>query len=52
MWALLKQSSHRGHWRTAHPHRSAGERASTALWWAVIASTCIAAVGYAVYLFQ
>jgi len=52
MWALLKPSSHRGHWRTAHAYRSAGELASTVLWWTVIAATFAAAIGYAIYLFQ
>jgi hypothetical protein len=52
MWALQKTSAHRGHWRTAHAYRSAGERASTVLWWTVIASTIIAAISYAIYLFQ
>ena len=52
MWALQKTSSHRGHWRTAHAYRSAGEHASNILWWAVIAATLVAGVGYAVYLFQ
>lgn len=51
MW-LHPSSSHRGHWRTAHAYRSPGERASNILWWAVIGSTFVAAVGYAIYLFQ
>jgi hypothetical protein len=53
MWLQqLRPSSHRGHWRTTHAYRTAGERASNILWWTVIGSTVVAAVVYGVYLFQ
>jgi cation transport regulator ChaC len=51
MSALIK-SSHRGHWRSSHTHRTTRERVGDILWWAVITSTLGAAIAYAVYLFQ
>jgi len=51
MRALLK-NTHHGHWRAPHAYRSAGERASNILWWAVIGLTLAAAIAYSVYLFQ
>ena len=52
MWALLRPSSHRGGWRSPHTYRTPGERASDYLWWAIVATTLVTAIGYAIYLAQ
>lgn len=52
MWAILRPSSHRGGWRSPHTYRTTGERASNVLWWAVVAATLVAAIGYGIYLVQ
>lgn len=51
MWAILRPT-HRGGWRAAHPYRSTGQRVSDILWWAVVGTTFVSAVAYAVYLLQ
>jgi hypothetical protein len=52
MRELIRPSHHHGHWRTPHAYRTAGERASSILFWGVIVGTLIAAISYAIYLFQ